>query len=157
MPDGGDLNRWRRDLLVAFEPGDFSHDGPLRIVRDAGHGPVPVDDGSVWLDVGTSKAYYGKGYERGDAEHFVRLGEWLERNIPTGEVWYGNDVTDESIKPFGVQQREAFLQHFRKVGHEPYDSHFRAPGGLATHNKTTRRAATGRCSWLRRFLGRGRR
>jgi hypothetical protein len=156
LPDGGDLNRWRRDLLASFEPGDFSHDGPLQIVRDAGHGPVPVADGSIWLDVGTIKSYYGEGYERGDAEYMVRLAEWLESNIPNSEVWYGHDVADESIKPFGAEQRDAFLDYFRKVGHEPWDSKFCAPGGPTADTQTRQRTgAADKMSWFRRWFGRG--
>jgi hypothetical protein len=128
LPDGGDLDRWRQDVLTHFEPDDFHHDGPLQIVPNAAYGPVPVDDGSIWLNVGIHKSYYGEGYERGDAEYFVRLAEWLERAIPSCEVWYGHDVTDESIKPFGAGERNAFLAYFRKVGHEPY-SKFRPTGG----------------------------
>lgn len=131
LPDGGDLNRWRREVLTAFDPDGFSHEGPLKIVRDAGHGPVPVADGSTWLDVGTNQAYYGEGYERGDAEYLVQLAEWLERQMPGCEVWYGHDAADESIKPFGAQERDTFIAYFRQVGHEPYNSkfrHLRRPG-----------------------------
>jgi hypothetical protein len=119
-PDCGELNRWRRDFLNQFDPDEISCDGPLTISRDAGHGPVPVDDGSTWLDVGLTLSYYGKGYERGDPEHFVRIAEWLERRIPDCEVWYGHDSDDESIEPFGPAERTALLEYFRRVGHEPY-------------------------------------
>ena len=121
FPEAAALNRWRRDLLNSFDPGNFLHSGPLEIVEDACHGPVPVNDGSVWLDVGVDEAYYGKGYERGDPELLIRMAEWLERSIPSCEVWYGHDCSDESIESFGPAERDALLAYFRKVGHEPYD------------------------------------
>src|SRR5271166_4621205 len=122
LPDAGDINRWRRDLLTDFDPGIFSHDGPLEIVRGPHEGPVPVQDASTWLDLGTTLAYYGRGYERGDPELYVRLADWLERRIPGSEVWYGTDEADESIKPFGTHEREALMACFREVGHEPYNA-----------------------------------
>lgn len=124
-PDSGDLNRWRRDLLTDFDPDDFYHDGPLQIVRGPSKGPVPIDDGSCWLDVGICLNYYAVGYERGDPVHLARLAEWLEQRIPDCEVWYGHDIADESIKPFGPAERNTLLLYFRQVGNEPYDSKFR--------------------------------
>jgi hypothetical protein len=44
-------------------------------------------------------------------------------------VWYGNDATPDSVLPFDDSRREAMLDHFRRVGHEPYDSKFRRPSG----------------------------
>lgn len=125
LPDDADLNSWRRDLLVAFNPSHFSHNGPLEIVWSSSEGPVPIDDGSIWLDVGLTGSYYGEGYERGDPELFVRLAEWLERRVPNCEVWYGHDIADESIEPLGAAERSALIAYFRRVGHEPYDSQFR--------------------------------
>jgi hypothetical protein len=125
LPDAADLSAWRRDLLVAFDLDYFSHRGPLRIIVSAADGPIPIDDGSAWLDVGLVLSYYAKGYERGDPELFVRLAEWLEGRIPAGEVWYGHDAADESIRAFGTVERAALLAYFRRVGHEPYDSKLR--------------------------------
>jgi hypothetical protein len=117
------LDMWRRDLLAEFDPEHFLD--PLVVVRDASSGPIPIDDGSIWIDVHVCRDYYGVGYERGDLEWYIRLAEWLERNVVGCEVWYGNDCSDESIKPFGPDERAALLAYFRRVGHEPYDSRFR--------------------------------
>jgi hypothetical protein len=124
-PDSGDLNRWRRDLLTEFDPDEFYDDGPLQIVRGSYDGPVAINDGSWWLNVGIRLNYYGEGYERGDPVHLARLAEWLEQRIPDCEVWYGHDIADESIKPFGPAERDALLTYYRQVGNEPYDSKFR--------------------------------
>src|SRR6266852_747034 len=83
MPSDDDLNRWRSYLLTEFGSDDFYYSGPLEIVGDAEYGRIPTADGSVWLDVGLWKCYYGKGYERGDAKYIVRLAEWLERHVPS--------------------------------------------------------------------------
>jgi hypothetical protein len=125
QPDYVDVNIWRRGLLTEFGPECFLD--PIMLVRDAGCGPVPIDDGSRWYDVGVCCPYYGEGYERGDAEWFVRLAEWLESHIPDCEVWYGHDSADESIKPFGAAERAVLLSYFRRVGHEPYISRSRGP------------------------------
>jgi hypothetical protein len=122
-PSYSDINTWRRNLLNEFGPDDFLD--PIMFDQDLGHALIPVDDGSFWFDVGVIHDYYGEGYERGDAEWFIRLAEWLERNIPGCEIWYGNDSSDESIKPFGIAERAAFLEYFRQVGHEPYDARHR--------------------------------
>src|SRR5579883_2595839 len=122
-PDSVDINIWRKDLLTEFGPEDFLD--PLMEVGEGGSGPIPIDDGSIWVDVGVCCAFYGEGYERGDAEWFVRLAEWLEQNVAGCEVWYGNDCADESIQPFGPPERAALLAYFRRVGHEPYYSYLR--------------------------------
>jgi hypothetical protein len=119
-PDCRDLDCWRRDFLNEFGTDVVGCGGTLRIVRDAGDGPVPLDDGSIWLDLGLTLCYYGEGYERGDPEQFARIADWLERRIRECEVWYGHDISDESIKPFGSAERAALLTYFRRVGHEPY-------------------------------------
>lgn len=143
--DYADLNAWRRDLLIAFDPGDFSLDGPLKIIGPEEEWRVPdVRDGSVqcvvgtagpqgvtldlirerghsvWLDVGSVRSYYGRGYERGDPEYFVRVTEWLESRIPGCEVWYGPETADDAIGRFGAPERAALLAYFQQVGHAPY-------------------------------------
>ncbi len=35
----------------------------------------------------------------------VRCAEWLETAVPHGEMWYGDDCSDESINPFGPNER----------------------------------------------------
>src|SRR5688572_9184288 len=122
-PGSAAVDRWRRDLLTAFDTDEFSNFWqPLREIRSEAEGPMPVKDGSIWFNVGTLKDYYAEGNERGDAPYFVTLAEWLEKHVADGEVWYGNDCSDESIKPFGPREREAFLAYFRTVGHEPYNA-----------------------------------
>ena len=128
-PDWGEPNRWRRDLLTEFDPEAFNYNGPLCIIRIPEYWGPMVNDGSTWFDVGVSRAYYGKGYERGDVAFFVRVAEWLENRIVGCQVWYGHDADDESLAPFGRADREALLSYFREVGHEPYDSQFRKADG----------------------------
>jgi len=127
--DCTDVNIWRRDLLNAFDPSHFSPYGPLRLMDDRKWDKPPIEDDSLWLNVGIECPTYEQGYERGDPELFVRVAGWLEERIPGCEVWYGNDAVDDSVKPFEVSRREAMLDHFRKVGHEPYDLQFRPPAG----------------------------
>ena len=154
LPDAAELNAWRRDLLIAFEPGDFSHDGPLKIigpdeewrvhdlqyggvrcvVGTAGAAGVTLDlirerGDSVWLDVRCVLPYYGRGYERGEPEYFVRVSEWLESRIPGCEVWYEPDTAEDAIGRFGAPERAGLLDYFQQVGHGPYDGRFRQAGG----------------------------
>ncbi len=126
LPDAAEINSWRRDLLNDFDIDIFSHDGPLEIVRGPHDGPTPVEDGSIWLDVGTTRSYYGRGYERGDLGIYLRLAEWLENRITGSEIWYGTDEADESIKPFGMAERAELMGYFRQVGHEPYNARHKA-------------------------------
>jgi hypothetical protein len=118
--DCTDVNHWRRDLLNAFDPQRFSPFGPLRLLgyRDE-PAKAPIDDDSLWLDVGIECPTYDEGYERGDPLLFVRVAEWLEKRIPGCEIWYGHDADDDSVQPFTTSRREAMLAHFRKVGHNP--------------------------------------
>lgn len=97
------------------------------VVGDAGQAPIPVEDGSVWVDVGTYRSAYERGYERGDPEFFVRLAEWLEERIPQCEVWYGNEYTDSSIRLFSVKERQDLMEYYHRLGHEPYDKKPRTP------------------------------
>ncbi len=69
----GDVNHWRRDLLNAFNPDDFSSYGPLQM-GDYGKLPdPPINDDSLWLDVGIKYPTYKVGYGHGDPELFVRV------------------------------------------------------------------------------------
>jgi hypothetical protein len=45
---------------------------------------------------------------------YVKSAEWLERNIPKCEVYYGHDVDDENISLFDKKAREELLEHYRK-------------------------------------------
>ena len=133
-PVWGDPNRWRRDILTEFDPEIFRYRGPLEVVEPADYwGPMSAD-GSTWIDVGVTEAYYGKGYERGDLPLLVRIAEWLERRIPGAEVWYGHDAADEA-QPFGPPERDALMAYFNQVGHEPYDSRARQRRFRIAQNK----------------------
>jgi hypothetical protein len=127
LPDWGEPNRWRRDLLTEFDPEKFSYDGPLRQIRRSDHWTLPVQDNSTWFDVAIEEAYYGKGYERGNLTLLIRVAEWLESRIPGAEIWYGHDSADESVAPFGPAQRGVLNDYFDQVGHEPYDKQNRRP------------------------------
>ncbi|WP_020476064.1 hypothetical protein [Zavarzinella formosa] len=78
-----------------------------------------------WYEANLAKSYYGLGYERGDLPLFLRCAEWLEAAVPRGEVWHGNDSTDESVCPFGAEARAELLAYYERVGHEPYVSRHR--------------------------------
>ena len=79
------------------------------------------DPSAYWYEANLCQPYYGPGYERGDLPLFVRCAEWLESAVPGAKVWYGNDCTDESIRPFGPVERAQLLEYYNRVGHEPYD------------------------------------
>lgn len=78
-----------------------------------------------WYEANLAHAYYGPGSERGYLPLFVRCAEWLEAAAPGGTVWYGDDESDESVRPFGPAAREELRAYFERVGHEPYDTKFR--------------------------------
>lgn len=92
---------------------------PLEPSADSEFLPGPS---AYWYEANLAKAYYGPGYERGYLPLFVRCAEWLELTVPGGEVWYGNDETDESVHPFGPVARAELLAYYERVGHEPFDS-----------------------------------
>ena len=81
---------------------------------------------AYWYEANLAMPYYGPGYERGHLPLFVRCAEWLE-GVPGGTAWYGNDCSDESVRPFGPEAREELLAYYERVGHEPYESKFRQP------------------------------
>lgn len=95
---------------------------PLELEADPRFLPDPT---SHWYEADLGMPYYGRGYERGDLPLFVRCAEWLEAAVPDGEVWYGDDCTEESIRPFGPESRAELLVYYEQVGHEPYDARFR--------------------------------
>ncbi len=94
-PDNGEINRWRRDLLTAFDPDDFYADGPLRIIRTDDPADIPIPGPGQWLDVGILVKF-------SDKEYVSRIAEWLEANIPIGKVYWGHDAGDDSLEPFGA-------------------------------------------------------
>ena len=103
-----------RELFLAenhLSKDDFYSGGPLTIIRNPAEGPMPIrDENSLWLNVNIYRSYFGPGYERGDVELLTRCATWLESNIPGSEVWYGHDVNDDNLRPFGAAEREALLR-----------------------------------------------
>jgi hypothetical protein len=76
---------------------------------------------AYWYEANLAMSYYGPGYERGHLPLFLRCADWLEVAVPDGEVWYGDDVTDDSVRPFGPVARAELLAYYERVGHEPFD------------------------------------
>lgn len=112
-PLGEPQLRRLRELFVAenhLNGDDFYSDGPLTVVRSPDEGPMPLgDEGGLWINANIRRAYFGPGYERGDVGLLTRCAAWLESNIPGGEVWYGHDVDDDNLRPFGAAERRALL------------------------------------------------
>ena len=106
---------------VGMNVDEFYQKGPLIIIPDEDRRYIPGDDGrGTWINVNLLKAYYGSGYERGDLKLFVRIAEWLERNLPGSEVHYGHDVGDEHLSRFDKGARDELLAYYERVGHAPY-------------------------------------
>jgi hypothetical protein len=102
-PDNGEINRWRRDLLNAFDADDFYWDGPLQIIGDDNPIAIPEPSQGAWLDVNILLKFSREGrYVRGDSQDVTQIAEWLEANIPNCRVWYGHDAGDGSVRPFGT-------------------------------------------------------
>ena len=98
------LHRLRERFVAEnhLDQEDFYPGGPLVVINNPDEGPMPIkDEGSVWLTSNIVTAYFGPGYERGDPKLLTRCAEWLERTVPGAEVWYGHDVGDENLRPFG--------------------------------------------------------
>jgi hypothetical protein len=72
-----------------------------------------------WYESNLVWRYYGPGYEQGSLPSFVRCAEWLEKAVPNAGVWYGDDISDESIQPFGPDQRGELMEYYRRIGHDP--------------------------------------
>ena len=93
---------------------DFYYTGPIVIVSAEDRPYVPVkDETSCWLDVNLWRSYFGPGYERGNAELFVRVAEWLEQRWPGAEIFYGHDVNDENVSRFDDAMRKELLELYR--------------------------------------------
>lgn len=127
MPEQVKLLAW--EMGEAFGADRFwifkEFDPPCRalaivdIYEQDGDDIVP-EDGEQFIRVYPSTRYYGKGYERGDLPFLIMLAEWLERRIPSGQVWYGGDSSGICAERFDVSARTALLDHFARVGHFPY-------------------------------------
>lgn len=70
---------------------------------------------AYWYEANLVESYFGPGYERGYLPLLLRCAEWLETAAPSGEVWYGNDVSDESVRAFGPEARAELLAHYERV------------------------------------------
>ncbi len=130
-----DVERWAYRLGEAFGHERFflmerDWEGQPRhainrcaVYEQDGPDIVP-EEGETFLTLSLYGRYYGEGYERGDLPFLIMLSEWLERNIPGGEVWYGGDSSSVIAKPFGKAEREALFSHFADVGGIPYSLGF---------------------------------
>ncbi len=110
-------NYVRHSLQEVQEIHQDSADENEAIIR-----PLP---GEQFIQVSLYTRYYGPGYERGDFGFIYLLYKWLELNIPEGEVWYGGDssgVLFRSLTADGCAEK--LLQHYLKVGHQPYRCYF---------------------------------
>lgn len=70
---------------------------------------IVAEDGEWFIEVNLWSRFYGEGYERGDWQTIVAVGQWLEQNIG-GEVWYGGDSSGVEATPFGRSEREAMVR-----------------------------------------------
>jgi hypothetical protein len=109
-----------RDLRSRFidEMGltneDFYYQGAL--VRVTHKDYEIIDTGEeefLWLNINFHRAFYDIGYERGDIKLYIRCAEWLEKEISDCEIYYGNDVNDESIVLFDKRRQKKLLESAR--------------------------------------------
>jgi len=101
------LLRQRLPAECGLTDEDFYIDGPL--VPEPHEWAMPVQDGvSRWYRANLYRAFYSPDYQRGDPPLLVRVAEWLEVNMPGGEVWYGHDGSDD-LRPFGPAARAELL------------------------------------------------
>lgn len=97
-------------------PDDFYSDGPIKLIEDENHGPIPVNKlEDIWYDLNIFGAYYDEHYPRGDIQLYLQIAEWLEKNVSNCEVWYGHDVDDKSFVLFSKSMRKFLLDHFKKT------------------------------------------
>ena len=99
---------------MALTTDDFYLSGPLIVVPEKDRSDMPVkDESSAWLNVNLWKSYFGPGYERGNAELFVKVADWLEQQLPGSEVYYGHDVGGENVSKFDGSARNNLLEFYR--------------------------------------------
>ena len=114
------FSHWKGKSKGALSLEDVHHqDGPT----------IVAEKGESFVVVNTLCRYYGKGYERGPAHEIILLADWLERNIPGGQVLYGGDSSGVLCEPFGSERRAELWLHFCEFGHSPYHSYFTSAMG----------------------------
>ena len=112
LPPADELQSLREEFMQAMTLTleDFYHTGPLIVVPESDRGYMPVkDESGAWLDVNLWRSYFGPGYKRGNAELFVKVGEWLEDRFPGAKVYYGHDVDDQNVTQFDLAARNELL------------------------------------------------
>ena len=110
--------------LVETFGRDKFFDEILYLSTEDNHGPIPVADDSCWYDVSFKAPFYGVGYERGDWRMIKTLVAGLGERLPNVEIWYGNDCSTESFRPFD-EYVEKLDPWFAEHGNEPYLRKFR--------------------------------
>ena len=65
-------------------PIDYEHSLPKNLPR-----------AQCIIEISTASPFYGKGYTRGDWPELASILEFLRHRIPTCNVWYGDDSSDE--------------------------------------------------------------
>jgi hypothetical protein len=101
----------------------FSFEGPMKVLAEDAYEHdyyslfTPLArDSYTWISVNTIESYYDIGYERGDISIIIKIAEWLEEKLPTGQIYYGDD-TGGALPLFDECRRTYLLQHYRKVGY----------------------------------------
>ena len=93
---------------------DLCPGGPL--VPEPDEWALPALDGAGrWYEANLYRAFWSPAYPRGDPAMIVRVAEWLETNVPGGQVWYGNDASDH-VRPLGPESRRELLASAREAG-----------------------------------------
>jgi hypothetical protein len=116
--DEAELERLRHEIVRQFgEDIEFCLDGPLvPRAHDERVTLPPAGPCGQWIDLNVHASYYDPGYRRGDLPLFVKIADWVERVIPGAELWYGHDVGDDTIWPFGPAERARKMEYFNRVG-----------------------------------------
>lgn len=91
--------------------GTYEQDGPDLILPNA-------------VKVKLFCRYYGDGYERGPALNLIAVMLTLLGLPDVTAVYYGGDSSGICAEPFTREKVLALLDHFCRVGHEPYHSYF---------------------------------
>lgn len=93
----------------------FLQDGP----------PIRPKPGETFVEVHLVCRYFGLGYPRGPMPLIAAVAEWLEKNIPGGEVWYGGDSSGALAEPLTKELREELLAYHAEEGcNRSYDEKY---------------------------------